>query len=202
MAGLIIASSSTASTGATQPPFSVESKRIAEWVRDLRKPSPASLPAESTSQQSKAHIFDALAAVKIKTALVAMHLDAEWRKNLFGQLDSLHDPAEWEVDEEPITESSFDTFLKAILDIKPERRPGLGLSPAGNLIAAWTTGRDRLTIEFLPNDLVRWVLSVYRDNEPIRIAGQMPVSRLVEQLALYEPKRWFSRESKNHQSPG
>lgn len=202
MAGLIIASASGASTGVAQPPFSDESKRIADWERDLHKPSPASLQAKSTGRQSEAHVFDALAAVKIKTSRVAMHLDAEWRKNLFEQLNSLHDPAEWEGDEVPVTESSFDTFLKAILDIKPERHPGLGLSSAGNLIAAWTTGRDRLTIEFLPNDLVRWVLSFYRDNEPVRIAGQMPVSRLGEQLAPYEPRRWFSRESKNHLSSG
>jgi hypothetical protein len=143
-------------------------------------------------------LFDALSRVKRLTAMVAMHLDAAWRKSLFSQLDGLHDPTEWELDDEPIREASFATFLKAIVEIKPERRPGLGLSKAGHLVAAWTTGRERLTIEFLPNDQVRWVLSrYYDDEEPVRIAGQMAVSRLVDQLAPYEPARWFCRESKS-----
>jgi hypothetical protein len=143
-------------------------------------------------------LFEALSRVKRLTAMVAMHLDAAWRKNLFSQLDGLHDPTEWELDDEPIREASFATFLKAIVEIKPERRPGLGLSKAGQLVAAWTTGRERLTIEFLPNDQVRWVLSrYYDDEEPVRIAGQMAVSRLVDQLAPYEPARWFCRESKS-----
>ena len=32
----------------------------------------------------------------------------------------------------------------------PSRRPGFGVSNRGYLIAAWTSGSDRLTIEFLP----------------------------------------------------
>src|SRR5260370_14230958 len=145
-------------------------------------------------------LFDALAVVKRLTATVAMHLDTEWRRTLFRQLDSLHDPEEWELDNEPVKQSSFATFLKAILRMRPERRPGLGLSQAGHLIAAWTTGRDRLTIEFLPYDHLRWVLSRYYNDEPVRIAGQMTVSRLAEQLAPYEPSRWFSREGESNQS--
>jgi hypothetical protein len=95
---------------------------------------------------------------------------------------------------------SRETFLKAILTIKAERRPGLGLSPTGNLIAAWTTARDRLTIEFLPNDRVRWVLARYRDtDEPARFAGQTDVSELVDGLAPHPPEHWFSHASKNHE---
>ena len=127
-------------------------------------------------------LFDALASVKILTSQVAMHLDREWRDKLFRQLHPLHDPAELEAGDEPIQQSSFATFLKAILDINPERRPGLGLSQAGHLIAAWTTGPDRLTIEFLPDDRVIWVLARYVEDEPERFAGQTPVTRLTEGL--------------------
>jgi hypothetical protein len=178
----------------------------ADIVRQIAKLGSKSSTSEtniiSTDNAVEERLFDALSRVKRLTAMVAMHLDAAWRENLFIQLDGLHDPAEWEVDDEPVKESSFATFLKAIVEIRPERRPGLGLSQAGHLIAAWTTGRDRLTIEFLPNDQVRWVLSRYYDDEPVRIAGQMAVSRLVEQLAPYEPARWFCRDSKSELSAG
>jgi hypothetical protein len=120
-----------------------------------------------------------------------MHLDRAWRDNLFRQLDSLHDVGEWEETDQPLQQSSFATFLKAIMTIDPQRRPGLGLSQSGHLIAAWTSGRDRLTIEFLPNDWVRWVLARYMDEEPDRFAAQIPVSRLARVLAPHEPEHWF-----------
>lgn len=169
----------------------------ARRINELRnRTSPASLslfPLESRSERPlNERLFDALANVKILTANVAMHLDHEWRDKLFRQIDSLHDPEEWDQDDEPIKQSSFSTFLKGILQINPKRRPGLGLSYTGNLIAAWTTGRDRLTIEFLPKDHVRWVLTRYYDDEPERIAGQTLVSRLVEGLKPYNPQHWFA----------
>jgi hypothetical protein len=173
---------------------------LAYHLDSLRnRPSPASLKPEPTATKVEGslqeRLFDALANVKILTANVAMHLGREWRNGLFRQMDSLHDPAEWEPDDEPVQQSSFATFLKAILSLKPERRPGLGLSHAGHLIAAWTAGQDRLTIEFLPNDRVRWVLSECRDCETDRFAGQTPVARLAEGLRSHSPERWFSNES-------
>jgi hypothetical protein len=186
--------------------FGVEANEIARLIAKLRnEPSPASLrstPRLAPNEQPlETRLFDALAAVKILTAQVAMHLDGEWRRKLFAQLDSLHDPEEWESGDEPISQSSFATFLKAILSIRPERRPGLGLSHSGNLIAAWTTRRDRLTIEFLPNDRVRWVLGRYHDteDEPARYAGHTHVSELVEGLSPHHPEHWFSDASKNHE---
>lgn len=173
---------------------------LAYHLGSLRnQPSPASLKPEPTAARADRsldeRLFDALANVKILTAHVAMHLDREWREGLFRQMDSLHDPVEWEGGDEPVQQASFATFLKAILSLKPERRPGLGLSHSGYLIAAWTTGRDRLTIEFLPNDRVRWVLSESRDEETDRFAGQTPVGRLAEGLRPHTPERWFSNEN-------
>jgi hypothetical protein len=158
----------------------------------LNPPSPASLISLTIERPLEERLFDATANVKILTAQVAMHLEREWRDQLFRQLDSLHDPAEWESEDEPIKQASFATFLKAIVQIKPKRRPGLGLSHGGHLIAAWTKGRDRLTIEFMANDRVRWVLTRFRDDESEHFAGQTSVSRLAEGLAPYEPESWFS----------
>ena len=184
--------------------FSEGTRAIERRVTELHNPpSPASLSTLRGEKTLEERLFDATASVKILTSQVAMHLDREWRNKLFRQIDNLHDPEDWEADDEPLRQSSFATFLKANFEIKPRRRPGLGLSNGGNLIAAWTTDRDRLTIEFLPNDRVRWVLTRYHDDEPERFAGQTAVSRLVDGLAPYHPEDWFSYEKvKGNESIG
>jgi hypothetical protein len=182
--------------------LSAETNIIAEWVDGLRKPSPASHTPKTAEkgQPLEDQVFEALAEAKVLTSKVAMHLEREFRDRLFQQLDTLHETDQWEEGDEPLDQSSFQTFLKAILTIRPERRPGLGLSQSGNLIAAWTTARDRLTIEFLPNDRVSWVLARYDDtDEPARFAGQTSVSQLVQGLAPHRPEHWFSHAGKNHE---
>jgi hypothetical protein len=181
--------------------LSTETNIIAKWFDELRRPSPAILPAKTEGDALDGRVFDALAGAKVLTSQVAMHLEREFRDRLFRQLDSLHETDQWEEGDEPLNQSSFQTFLKAILTIKPELRPGLGLSQTGNLIAAWTTGRDRLTIEFLPNDRVSWVLARYdgTDEEPARYAGQTGVSELLQGLAPHRPEHWFSHAGENYE---
>jgi hypothetical protein len=182
------------------PAFSSQTSEVAHRVQALQNsPSPGSLGSEATQMSSdrplRERLFDALASVKILTSQIAMHLDREWRSRLFQQLDSIHDPDEWEDGDEPIQQGSFATFLKAILNISPERRPGLGLSSAGHLIAAWTTDQDRLTIEFLPENRIRWVLSRRYGDDIERFAGDTPVARLAAGLAAYNPQHWFTHAS-------
>lgn len=169
---------------------------IRRRVESLQNPpSPGSVTA--VKQGDLAHqLFDALAQVKILTSQVAMHLDTEWRHKLFRQLDSLHDMAEWEPEDEPIQRESFATFLRAILSINPKRRPGLGLSQVGHLVAAWKTNCDLLTIEFLARDRVRWVLSRRKGDVPERFAGETRVDLLAASLAQYNPDHWFSNAKK------
>ncbi len=149
----------------------------APWIAD--KPLPEKL-------------YDTLARVKLLTAQVAMHLDTEWRSRIFEQLDDLLDAEDWHEDDDPIKASSFQTFLRMIIFHNPSRRPGFGVSNRGYLIAAWTSASDRLTIEFLPNDAVRWVLSCEVDDETEHAGGETPVRRLMEVLAPYSPPRWFA----------
>lgn len=181
-----------------EPAFSIETKTIAGQIDALRiGGSPSSITGASAVEKAlPERVFEGLAAAKILTSRVAMHLERAWRDRLFQQLDSLHDTSEWEEGDEPVHSSSYATFLKAILYLRPARRPGLGLSHDGNLIVAWTTGRDRLTIEFLPNDRVKWVLARYEDDEPDRFAGQTSVTRLAEGLASHRPEHWFSNEGR------
>lgn len=174
----------------------IEAKKLRQRVEALHNPiSPAALlPVLAGARIHKTieeRLFDATAGVKIFTSQVAMHLDKEWRNKLFQQLDSLHAPEEWDPEDEPIQRESFATFLKAIILIKPTVRPGLGLSHGGHLIAAWTSGKNRLTIEFMPNDRVRWVASRYPEGELEQFAGQTQVSRLLTSLGPYSPDEWL-----------
>jgi len=136
-------------------------------------------------------LYDARAICKVRTAAVAMHLDPEWRSRFFSQIDSLMDAENWEQEDAPVTEASFTTLLRMILLVRPKRRPGLGSTSTGNIIAAWTVGKDRLTIECLPNDKVRWVLSLDSDDHREGAAGHTSLSRLTAVLAPYNPERWF-----------
>lgn len=147
---------------------------------------------EAADKSLPEKLFDALAEVKLLTAKVAMHLDTHWRSRIFEQLDDLLDPDDWHEDDEPINASSFESFLRMIVFHSPSRRPGFGVSIRGHLIAAWTTGLDRLTTEFLPNGTVRWVLSCEVDGVMERAAGETPVRRLMDVLAPYRPTRWFA----------
>ena len=184
------------------PALSEDTKEILLRVHSLRShPSPGSLRFDDMTRDKplELRLFDALASAKILTSQVAMHLDQNWRNKLFHQIDFLHDPAEWELGDEPLREASFSTFLKAILNIKPERRPGLGLSSEGNLIAAWTKDSDRLTIEFLPSERVRWVLSRKAEDDIERFAGETRVGRLFDGLKSFNPEHWFGDVAKNQE---
>ncbi len=189
--------SDISTTSPFSPPYRNEDKSLAllrKRVTSLHNPpSPAAFGLQITGEEAlEARLFDATANAKVLTSQVAMHMDREWRDRLFRQLDSLHDPEEWDPEDRPVERASFATFLKAILALSPTVRPGLGLSQRGYLLAAWTRARDRLTIEFLPKDRVRWVISDERQGEEARFAGQVAVSRLVESLKPYEPERWLS----------
>ena len=150
-------------------------------------------PRESEKSSSTAEqLHDALAKAKVFTSRVVMHLQGDWRERLFAQLDDLMDAEDWHEDDTPLKVSSFQTFLRMTIHQSLERRPGFGLSYYGNLIASWTTGKDRLTMEFLVDDTVKWVLACEVDGEVERAAGVTPVRRLPIVLGPYGPDRWFA----------
>ncbi|MER2519632.1 MAG: hypothetical protein ABTQ34_02965 [Bdellovibrionales bacterium] len=142
-------------------------------------------------------LYEATARIKILIAKLSMHMEQEWRSNLFRQIDFLHTPEDWQEEDAPANTESFANFLKALLDIKPHLLPGLGLTYEGNIIAAWTTGKDRLTLEFLPNGHVQWVMSICAENEAERLGGKVAVSRLRERLSNNDLQRWFVHDSRN-----
>lgn len=159
--------------------------------RASASPTPSRRPGVAAKTLAE-ELYDSLANAKVLTARVAMHLEDDWRSRLFAQLDDLLDVDDWHEGDKPVEGSSFETFLRAIIFQGVKRRPGLGVSNRGNLIAAWTRGKDRLTLEFFPDNMVRWMLSCEIDGELERAAGETPVRRLPEVLGAYRPDRWFS----------
>lgn len=168
--------------------------QMAEWQKwgrpthELTEERGARSPSEPLREQ----LHDALARAKMLTSQVAMHLDDDWRNRLFEQLDDLLDLEDWHAGDEPIEAESFQTFLRMIIYHRSVRRPGLGLSDRGFLIAAWTKDGDRLTMEFFPDDRIRWVLSCETDGQLERASGETSVRRLMEVLAPYKPLRWLA----------
>lgn len=175
--------------------FGDASQSIAAYLRKLESPVPPSRNNEpvTKAQSLDEALFDARAAAKELTSMVSMHLDPEWRKRLFAQLDSLHDPEEWEKGDIPLQRSSFNTFLRTICLVQPKRRPGLGLSAAGHLIAVWMGAGNRLTIEFLPSDDLKIVLSNNLGNYIERAAISTKAEHLLSKLAPYQPHQWFGQ---------
>jgi hypothetical protein len=129
-----------------------------------------------------------LASLKRITATVAMHLDLTWRATLFATLDRLLDPEDWDAEFELPSEQSFSTFLRMIIYLHPTRRPGIGLSPSGHFLSAWSRDKDRIVIECIGNDEVRWVLSRTVEGERESGAGRVLLHRVPDVTAPYEPE--------------
>ena len=87
----------------------------------------------------KVRLFDTLAALKVHTSSVAMHLRDDWRLRLFRQLDNLLSSGDWLDEDVPPHIGSFATFIRIILSLRPEQQPGLAATSGSNLIASWTT---------------------------------------------------------------
>jgi hypothetical protein len=171
----------------------VHSQALTQQLRSLISSQPPSL-VESAKKgcDTSLELFNATATAKTLTSYVSMHLDDQWRKNIFVQLDMIHEVEEWDEDMSPVNEASMKTFLKAILKLKVSMYPGLGLTNKGYLVAAWTEGPQRLTLEYQPQDKVKWLVSSkLNEFETERAAGTTSVGRLYQCLAPYDFEKWF-----------
>ena len=172
-------------------------KDLASKIQNLFNPTPPSLIGSSTERTNVGlQLFEATAVAKTLTSYVSMHLDDQWRKNIFFQLDLIHQVDEWDEDLSPVNKESMGTFLKTILKLKVKEYPGLGLNSKGHLVAAWTDVDKKLTLEFLPQDKVKWLISrKLIENENERAAGSTTVARLYQCLEPYELRGWFTSKS-------
>lgn len=136
-------------------------------------------------------VFDRLVALKLATADFVAHLGEAWRAGLFKRLDDLLDADEWVFSDEMPSIGSFKTLLRMIIHNGVQKRPSLGATHDGRIIASWRGGDDRLVVESFPNDEVRWVASCTIDGKRVSAAGTSPVSFLRTALTPYHPEVWF-----------
>lgn len=136
-------------------------------------------------------LFNATASAKVWTSQVAMHLDRSARDRFFRQIDALHDADEWIGDESPISLESYKTFIRSVVYHKVNSKPGLSLMPNGNVLASWKQGSDKLTIEFIPGNITRWMIHGFVDGQLERAAGITQLERLRAVLQPYNAERWF-----------
>ena len=164
-----------------------------------RQQSPGATPIQPAAENLalSERLFNALAVARVSVSKIAMHMNAEWRSGLFYQLDELLSEEDWFEDDAVLNGSSFATFLRVVLYLRIQRRPGLGISDRGNLIAAWDSGPNRLTIEYFPEDVCRWILSCRFDAGVERSSGQTVIARLPEVLSPYSPDQWFTDANTN-----
>lgn len=174
--------------------FSNYTKEVMNQIRGLQVQSSAVIESFSNSETLDETLFDVRAKIKILISQVSMYLSEEWRERLYRQIDILHDPDDWEDEDRPISLQSFKTFLKWFFLSKPERPPGFGLSSNGNFIAAWAVDKNKLILEFLTNDTVKWIVTKYYDGEPERATGVARSSRIIAVLAPYKTEEWFAKK--------
>lgn len=136
-------------------------------------------------------LFDLRSKFKMAVSRVSMHLPTGWRDRIFSQIDSLLDPEEWDFFDTLPTEDCFNTFLRLLLILKPTRLPGIGIANDGILVAAWTVGVNRLTIQCLENDSIKLALARFDDNHIERAAIDTYIDRVAEILRPYRPDIWF-----------
>lgn len=142
-------------------------------------------------------LFDARAAVKILLSGVSMHFSKALREKLFRQIDLLHDPDDWEEGDDPIQLQSFNTFLRWFFLNEPQQLPNFGLSAAGHFIASWLTNhnKDRLILEFLSNDRIKWFVTKYYNEDGDHSSGSTKLSRIVAILAPHHIDDWFIKKA-------
>jgi len=177
-------------SGATSTQLSLVSNNdgLVSWTSDQQGKRTLVMPPPREDAEIA---FERLVALKMTASNVAMHLDEAWRGGLFRQLDNMLDADEWDFSDEMPSVGSFKTFLRMIIHNKVRQRPGLGATIDGKIIASWTVGGDRLTVECLPDDTVRWVAVKYIDGKRVSSANTSPVALLRTFLAPYAPEIWF-----------
>jgi hypothetical protein len=137
-----------------------------------------------------------LLSFKRMTSPISRYLDRSWHAQLFERLDILFDAEDWDDDFVLPLEASFETFLRLIIYLHPTTRPGIGLSSRGYILASWSKDGDRIVIECLPKDELRWVLSQTNEDRRESAAGKNRIQRLVELIEGYEPDRFFKNGHK------
>lgn len=152
------------------------------------------LSAGATGSWEEA-LLRARAVCKFEARKFAMLFDPDWHTRLFRQLDMLMDVEEWDPADMPVTRDSFATLLRLLMILRRMRRPGVGIAYGGNIVATWSIDSlDRLAVECLPNDRVRWIVTRRLEEGSESAAGETILDRLIGNLKPYNPEHWLAHE--------
>lgn len=151
---------------------------VGSVVRDLNP--------ERAQGSLAAQLYDLLAAAKVQTSKVSMHMDTAWRERIYSQLDYLLSLENWDDDSIVPNFPSFAEFLKTLINYKGLPPPFLGVAGSGNIWAAWRGPNHELTCEFMPNNQVRFVWRQFVDGEEEASAWDGPVAKLRDRLHQFD----------------
>ena len=134
-----------------------------------------------------------LRLVQDRISEISMHLPKGFAAGLNRQFANLMDDDAWEDDDELVSPEAVTAFILTLLSTRTKRRPGIGTNGRGSITGSWTNGDNRLTIECLPNERVRLILSRRRDNGDVERAAfeEMRPERIRAVLAPFNPEVWF-----------
>ncbi len=163
---------------------------VSAWIVDNPVRTSQSVIVRERSPAEE--LFDATAEAKIWASKVAMHLPKEVRDRIFRQIDLLHDPVEWMEGDAPLKLNSFKSLVRSLIFFDMKDRPSLALLPNGRVMALWTHGESRLTVDFMNDDMVRWAVATTDHDVTERATGLTHLTRLQAVLAPYDAGRWFN----------
>lgn len=148
---------------------------------------------ESPASSHLSPLEERLRFIQDTISEISMHLPQGFAAGLNRQFANLMDEDAWEDEDELISPHALAAFILALLYTKTNRRPGIGTNGRGSITASWTEGDNRLTIECLPTERVRLILSRRGDDGEIERAAFDPMrpERVSDVLVPFHPEVWF-----------
>lgn len=150
------------------------------------------------SSDSSAALGALLVNVLGQIAIVDRYFEPSFKDALIKHVHRLLDPEDWDQGDPVPSANSFQTLLRLLISINPERQPGLGIAPSGNFVAAWHDGEDRIFIETAKNDLMKWVLSRTIDTQKERVSGEAKIHRFFDVTNAWKPEGYITHAINNN----
>ena len=178
--------------------ISEQTQDILNSIRQLESGSQSvTFLKKDDSKSVDEEVFDATADVKVLFSRVSMYFSPELRDRLFVQLDRLHDPNDWEEGDLPISALSFTTFLRWFYVSRPSKLPNFGMSSKGLMFSSWLANHnmDRLILEFLPSDRIKWFVTQQFEGEFDQSAGITGLDRIEAKLQSFDVDVWFKKKT-------
>ncbi len=107
-----------------------------------------------------------------------MHLRPQLREGLLNQTNVVLHEDEWEEEEFFASLDSYQTMIRALVNLQPATRPYLAVSAKGNFIAAWKCTLGKVVFEMLPMDRLNWSVTTLSHGNRDRASGQTNIEQL------------------------